>query len=204
MWHTGFLQMWSTGFSCCISLAWVSCLVACGIWRPWPGMEPTSPALESRFPTTGPPGKSLYSFECIWLVTFSEMIPKRIHSWPVINIYKLLLLSEHTVHHWRLERNRADCIHSLKKLAVLNANPETIIFMKEIEPLASVPYNLCVKRKGEWAVSKNHWLFKNIMASAEQTKLRRNKTMDYVSFWLSTGFDYPQCNFKWLLNHHVP
>ena len=36
----------------------LSCPVACGILVPWPGIEPTSPALEGRFLTTGPPGKS--------------------------------------------------------------------------------------------------------------------------------------------------
>ena len=34
---------------------------ACGILIPWPGIEPTTPALEGEFSTTGPPGKSLYS-----------------------------------------------------------------------------------------------------------------------------------------------
>ena len=32
---------------------------ACGILAPQPGLEPAPPALESRFLTTGPPGKSL-------------------------------------------------------------------------------------------------------------------------------------------------
>ena len=36
----------------------LSCPVACGILVPQPGIEPTSPALEGRFLTTGPPGKS--------------------------------------------------------------------------------------------------------------------------------------------------
>ena len=36
----------------------LSCPVACGILVPRPGIEPTSPALEGRFFTTGPPGKS--------------------------------------------------------------------------------------------------------------------------------------------------
>ena len=36
----------------------LSCPVACGILVPWPGIEPTSPALDGRFFTTGPPGKS--------------------------------------------------------------------------------------------------------------------------------------------------
>ena len=36
----------------------LSCPVACGILVPWPGMEPAFPALEGRFLTTGPPGKS--------------------------------------------------------------------------------------------------------------------------------------------------
>ena len=36
----------------------LSCPSACGILVPWPRIEPASPALEGRFFTTGPPGKS--------------------------------------------------------------------------------------------------------------------------------------------------
>ena len=36
----------------------LSCPMAGGILVPWPGIRPTSPVLESRFPTTGSPGKS--------------------------------------------------------------------------------------------------------------------------------------------------
>ena len=32
--------------------------MACGLLVPWPGIEPSSPALEDRVLTTGPPGKS--------------------------------------------------------------------------------------------------------------------------------------------------
>ena len=32
--------------------------MACGLLVPWPGIEPTSPGLQGRFLTTGPPGKS--------------------------------------------------------------------------------------------------------------------------------------------------
>ena len=39
----------------------LSCPVACGILVPWPGIKPVSPALEGRFLTTGPRGKSLPS-----------------------------------------------------------------------------------------------------------------------------------------------
>ena len=36
---------------------------ACGILAPWPGTEPTLPALEGKVLTTGPPGKSpIFSF----------------------------------------------------------------------------------------------------------------------------------------------
>ena len=38
----------------------LSCPVACGILIPWPGIEPTSPALQGRLFITGPPGKSLH------------------------------------------------------------------------------------------------------------------------------------------------
>ena len=35
-----------------------SCPKACGIFLPWPGIKLMSPALEGRFLTSGPPGKS--------------------------------------------------------------------------------------------------------------------------------------------------
>ena len=41
-----------------------SCSPACGILEPWPGVEHESPALDGRFFTTGPPGKSLYTLFC--------------------------------------------------------------------------------------------------------------------------------------------
>ena len=34
--------------------------MACGALVPWPGIEPTSPALKGSVLTTGPPGKSLF------------------------------------------------------------------------------------------------------------------------------------------------
>ena len=37
----------------------LSCPEPQGILIPWPGIEPISPALEVKFLTTGPPGKSL-------------------------------------------------------------------------------------------------------------------------------------------------
>ena len=39
----------------------LSCPAACGILVPQSGIEPTSPALEGRFFTTGPPGRSQHS-----------------------------------------------------------------------------------------------------------------------------------------------
>ena len=43
----------------------LSCSVACGILVPGPGIEPTSPALEGGFLTTGPPGKFLLFFKLV-------------------------------------------------------------------------------------------------------------------------------------------
>ena len=37
----------------------LNCSAVCGILVPQPGTEPASPALQGRFLTTGPPGKSL-------------------------------------------------------------------------------------------------------------------------------------------------
>ena len=45
------------GFSLVVAHG-LSCPVACGILVPQPGIDPTSPALEGGFLTTGPPGKS--------------------------------------------------------------------------------------------------------------------------------------------------
>ena len=41
---------------------WVYCPMACGILVPGPGIEPVPPALEGRFLTTEPPGKSHPAF----------------------------------------------------------------------------------------------------------------------------------------------
>ena len=37
---------------------WLTCPMACGVLVPRPRIEPASPALDGRFLTTGPPGKS--------------------------------------------------------------------------------------------------------------------------------------------------
>ena len=44
------------------------CPMACGILGPRPGIEPMSPALQGRFLTTGPPGKSC----CGWMFLTEE------------------------------------------------------------------------------------------------------------------------------------
>ena len=44
--------------------------MACGILVPWLGIEPTSPALEGTFLTTGPPGKSLLRGVSLILLPF--------------------------------------------------------------------------------------------------------------------------------------
>ena len=45
-----------------VAVSRLDCPVACGVLVPRPGMEVVFPALEDRFLTTGPPGKSL--FQC--------------------------------------------------------------------------------------------------------------------------------------------
>ena len=57
------LQLQRTGsLALCVGSAVVahgfSCPVACGIFIPQPGIESMAPALEDKFLTTGPPGKS--------------------------------------------------------------------------------------------------------------------------------------------------
>ena len=48
--------LWCTGSV--VVACGLSCSKACCILVPWPGVEPMSPALQSGFLTTGPPGKS--------------------------------------------------------------------------------------------------------------------------------------------------
>ena len=45
-----------------------SCPMACGILVTQPGIEPASLALEGRFLTTGPPGKSFPSYSFLFLI----------------------------------------------------------------------------------------------------------------------------------------
>ena len=52
------LSLQGTGFFLVVAHRLVCC-GTCGILVPWPGIKHVSPALESRFLTTGPPGKSL-------------------------------------------------------------------------------------------------------------------------------------------------
>ena len=61
--HAGYLD-WGHRRSSCSAVGSVvvsfrlSCSTACGILAPRPEIKPTSPALEGRFFTSGPPGKS--------------------------------------------------------------------------------------------------------------------------------------------------
>ena len=70
------LLLWSMDSSCSVQAlehagsvvvgCGLSCSAACGILVPQPGTEPTFPAPQDGFPTTGPPGKSPPTeFNCI-------------------------------------------------------------------------------------------------------------------------------------------
>ena len=54
-----FLKTFASGLNCGMQDLF-SFSEACGIIVPQPGIEPTFPALQGRFLTTGPAGKSLY------------------------------------------------------------------------------------------------------------------------------------------------
>ena len=82
--HAGFSLVVACGFFLSLVVArGLSCPVTCGILVPPPGIEPSSPALEGGFFTTGPPGKSLNSHffvEVLWgrglLKTNTNELPK--------------------------------------------------------------------------------------------------------------------------------
>ena len=68
----------SCGSFCCSSLILIvdyglRCFVACGILVPRPGIEPVSPVLQSRFLTTGPPGKP-HIFSYCFLTIFTVLV----------------------------------------------------------------------------------------------------------------------------------
>ena len=73
LWHAGSLQLTCT--SSLVVARRISCPTACGILVPQPGIEPTSPALEGRFFTIGPPGKSLKRI----LIPVLEKVWRRSH-----------------------------------------------------------------------------------------------------------------------------
>ena len=76
-------------FHCSVQILWLwhTCSVvgaqgpsfkACGILVPWPGIEPTSPALQGRFLITGPPGMSLTFFFYL-LILYWSIVPGESH-----------------------------------------------------------------------------------------------------------------------------
>ena len=72
----------------------LSCPTACGILVPWPGIEPASPALEVRFFTTGPPGRSQKCF--IFKASSSSRVLWYANSWCLcmtLNIHKVTFFS---------------------------------------------------------------------------------------------------------------
>ena len=50
---------------------WIFSHEACGIFTPWPGIEPAPPALEGEILTTGPPGKSPRTMVFVVLVSLT-------------------------------------------------------------------------------------------------------------------------------------
>ena len=64
-----------------VSAQQLSCSSTCGILVPQPGIKPVSPALEGRFLSTGPPGKSLP-------IHFLSHFPWRLF-WVFFTLFKL-------------------------------------------------------------------------------------------------------------------
>ena len=59
----------------------LSCSAACGILVPQPGIEPTSSALQGRFLTIGPPGKSWDCFVLCCTLASSKVL------WPIVEFW---------------------------------------------------------------------------------------------------------------------
>ena len=94
LWDLGCVT-WNFLFRCMTSLIVVrgfSCSMAYGILVPQPGIEPTSPALQSEFLTTGPPGKSLFIFLLLILTVLCKFWTQVLYQ-----IYILQILFSQTV-----------------------------------------------------------------------------------------------------------
>ena len=65
---------------------WVSCSVAGIILVPWPRIEPMSPALQGRFLTTKPPGKSpkYFLIHCLLLLTATCGVDRKSGVWYLV------------------------------------------------------------------------------------------------------------------------
>ena len=71
----------------------LSCLAACGILVPRPWIEPTSPALEAGFLTTGPPGKfPIPSLNISFLLNGFTLTRKTALSCKAVNSVKFCIL----------------------------------------------------------------------------------------------------------------
>ena len=102
----------------------LSCPAACGILVPWPGIEPTSPALQSRFLTTGPPGKSpLVGF----FFSFGYILPPHL---------KTSAFSDY----W--ERIHGDCDESRDEVAHPGLQLEIVWVAREPQDLGAPPHFL--------------------------------------------------------------
>ena len=71
------------------------CPVPCGVLIPWPGIEPTFPALQGGCLTTGPPRRSPFSSFSFFLnfLTFFLVLP---HKHSILSATK----SSHVYHRW--------------------------------------------------------------------------------------------------------
>ena len=76
------LLFWDLGSV--VAALWLSCPMACGILVPWPGITPTSPALQGGFLTPGPPGSPH-----ILVVSNFWRMPEALGSWLLL-IFKAM------------------------------------------------------------------------------------------------------------------
>ena len=82
LWSTQAQELQHVGFSL-VAAHGLSFPVACGILVPPSGIEPMTPALESQFLTTGPPGKSL----SLLSVFLNHFILGKIYNWLTDGIF---------------------------------------------------------------------------------------------------------------------
>ena len=125
----------SCGSFCCSSLILIMdyglrCFVECGILVPRPGIEPVSPVLQSRFLTTGPPGKP-HIFSYCFLTIFTVLVQ-------LLSLVQLFAISSTVAHQAPLSSTLSQSFLKLMSIELVMLSNHVIL----CHPSSLLAFNL--------------------------------------------------------------